>query len=477
MNAGPVTLEMLATKLDELLEIARRGSARFLTVQGAAEHTCLSSASIRHLLSAGRLTALCRSARPRSDRPAATRFGCPVGHAKAQKGKGYSMKVNAFTHSAADVKAAAKGRWPEILSNVAGIDAALLDGRGHPCPKCEGDDRFSLVDADAGAVLCRKCFFKKNGDGLAAVCWARGCDLPAAIKAVADYLWLDSSPNGKPKAGPVHRNPATYDYRNEAGELLLQVVRYEPKIFKQRRPKPDGGWVWSVKGVPVVPYLLPRLLAEPQRPVFVVEGEKDADSLAGIGVLATCNAGGAGKWTVEHAEFLRGRNVVIVPDNDDAGRNHAAQVVQSLHGIAASVRVVELPDLPPKGDVSDWINAGGTKEDLKQLANASPVVTPAGEPWPELESFGATILPGFPTHALPAVLREWVDAESQATQTPADLAGLLALAVCAACIARRVVVEPRPGCASKSTCTSRCCWTRAIASPLYLPTPRNHCAS
>jgi len=158
---------------------------------------------------------------------------------------------------------------------------------------------------------------------------------------------------------------------------VFQVVRFEPKDFRQRRPKSGGGWDWSVKGVRVVPYRLPELLAEPTRPVVVTEGEKDSDNLARIGVVATCNAGGAGKWTAEHSAFLRGRRVIVLADNDEAGRNHAQQVAQSLHGIAESVRIVELPGLPTKGDPSDWIAAGGTKEQLKRLAEAVPVWTPA----------------------------------------------------------------------------------------------------
>jgi hypothetical protein len=237
---------------------------------------------------------------------------------------------------------------------------------------------------------------------------------------------------------------ATYDYRDERGKLLFQVVRYDPKDFRQRCPKPGGGWVWSVKGVRVVPYRLPELLARPGDPVFVVEGEKDVDNLARIGVLATCNAGGAGKWTAEHAAFLGGRRVCVLCDNDDSGRKHLEQVVCSLHGIAESVRVVELPDLPAKGDVSDWIGTGGTKEELKRLTEAASVWAPgAAQPWPEIISLDTVSLPVFPTHALPGVLREWVEAESYATQTPADLAALLALAVCASTIARRVVIEPR----------------------------------
>lgn len=289
----------------------------------------------------------------------------------------------------------------------------------------EGEDGRALVKCHAG------CTFN-------AICGAVGLRV-VDLMPTADKLPAPSKPKGKP------RIVAQYDYRNEAGNVVFQVVRYEPKDFKQRRPDGKGGWTWSVKGVRVVPYRLPELLAEPARPVVVVEGEKDADALARMGVLATCNAGGAGKWTAEHAAFLRGRRVVVVPDNDAAGRNHAEQVAGSLQGIAELVRVVELPGLPDKGDVSDWIAAGGTKDELLRLAEAAPDWTPDAQPWPEIVSFDVLDLPEFPTEALPDVLRQWVEAESHATQTPADLAALLALAVCAACIARRVVVEPRRG--------------------------------
>jgi hypothetical protein len=224
-------------------------------------------------------------------------------------------------------------------------------------------------------------------DGRALVKCHAGCKTEAICAAVGlTVLDLMPTANMMPAAGktktkgtPTNGKPrivATYSYRDERGELLLQVVRFDPKDFRQRRPKPGGGWDWTIQGVRLVPYRLPELLAEPTRPVVVVEGEKDADNLARIGVLATCNAGGAGKWSADHAEFLRGRRVVIVPDNDDAGRKHAQQVAQSLHGIAESVRVVELPGLPTKGDASDWLAAGGKKDALKRLADAAPEWTP-----------------------------------------------------------------------------------------------------
>ncbi len=295
----------------------------------------------------------------------------------------------------------------------------------------EGEDGRALVNCHAGCKL----------DAICAAVGLRVVDLmPTADKLVA---LSNSKSNGKA------RIVAQYDYCDESGNLQFQVVRMEPKDFRQRRPNGKGGWNWSVKGTRIVPYRLPELLAQPSRPVVVVEGEKDCNNLAKIDLLATCNAGGAGKWTYDHSEFLRGRGVIILPDNDEAGRKHAQQVAQLLDGIAEWVCSVELPGLPNKGDVSDWIASGGTKGELKQLIKVAPKVTPTldelAESWLEIISFDVLKLPDFPTHALPTELKDWVEAESHATQTPPDLAALLAMSVCSACIARRVVVEPRPG--------------------------------
>ena len=187
-------------------------------------------------------------------------------------------------------------------------------------------------------------------------------------------------------AGAGHGNKqrkivATYDYADETGALLFQVVRYDhPKTFKQRRPDGRGGWVWNVKDVRQVPYRLPELLEAIalDHPVFVVEGEKDVEALARYGIAATTNAGGAGKWKTDFAEHFAGADVVVIPDNDDTGRNHANDVARSLAGIAARVRRLELPGLPDKGDVSDWFGAGGAVEVFNALADAAPDWTDAG---------------------------------------------------------------------------------------------------
>lgn len=204
-------------------------------------------------------------------------------------------------------------------------------------------------------------------------------------KAAVDWLKDQGFPIDDAGAAPARANGAvqpkakrrivkTYDYVDETGKLLFQVVRFEPKQFVQRRPskmsdppeKVKDGWVWSVKGVRQVPYRLPEILeaVAQDRPIFVVEGEKDADNLWALGIPATCNAMGAGKWPEGLSQSLAGADVVLLPDNDDVGEAHMAAVAADLATHASSVRLVHLPDLPPKGDVSDWLQAGHSADEL-----------------------------------------------------------------------------------------------------------------
>jgi hypothetical protein len=169
----------------------------------------------------------------------------------------------------------------------------------------------------------------------------------------------------------------TYRYVDETGELLYEVVRYEPKDFRQRRPDGKGGYIYELEGVRRVLYRLPELrTADESRPVFIPEGEKDVDNLYDNGLIATTNAMGAGKWRPEYTEALRGRNVVLLPDNDEPGQKHAETIARELCAAGASVKILKLPSLAPKGDVSDWIAAGGTKEQLLKLAMQAPDFEP-----------------------------------------------------------------------------------------------------
>ena len=159
---------------------------------------------------------------------------------------------------------------------------------------------------------------------------------------------------GQRRDGNKGRFVAKYDYVDDAGTLLYQVLRLEPKSFRQRRPDGNGGWIWELDQRRVL-YRWPDLLKYPDGTVFFCEGEKDADRVAGLGYCATTIA--AGKWTEECVTALAGRDVIILEDNDNAGRMKALATAQALHGTAKTIRIVSLPDLPEKGDVSDWLDA------------------------------------------------------------------------------------------------------------------------
>jgi len=164
-----------------------------------------------------------------------------------------------------------------------------------------------------------------------------------------------------------------YNYVDEDGTLLFQVIREqrkEGKKFYQRQPDGNGGWVNNIKGVKIVPYRLPEVIKAAQQGeiVFIVEGEKDVETLAEWGLVATTNPMGAGKWREDFNHYLKGACVVILPDNDEAGRKHVEKTARSLHGVAKTVKTVCLPVMQEHEDVTDWKeNYGGTKEALLEL--------------------------------------------------------------------------------------------------------------
>jgi hypothetical protein len=168
-----------------------------------------------------------------------------------------------------------------------------------------------------------------------------------------------------------------FHYYDENGELCYQVLRYEPRRFIQRRPEGDE-WVYKMDGVQPLPYRLPELLANPDAVVFIAEGEKCVEALRAHGFVATCNHGGARKWRDPLNKWFRGRKVVLLPDNDQPGIDHMRLVAGSLADIADEMRWVDLPGLPPKGDIADWLLEHDVAELRDLVRNAKPY-QPEGE--------------------------------------------------------------------------------------------------
>jgi hypothetical protein len=230
----------------------------------------------------------------------------------------------------------------------------------------------------------------------------------------------EAKPNGNSSAR--RHIVATYDYVDENGKLLFQVVRYDPKDFRQRRPDGHGGWIWNVDGIRQVPYRLPEIMKAiaDRLTVFIVEGEKDADALWRIGIPATCNPGGAGKWTPELNQYFCDADVVILPDQDPQSRNksgvplyhadgrpkftgqdHARDVAAKLANIASRVRILDLPGVPLKGDMADWIEAGGTADKLFRLTESN------SKPWAEYETPKGEVRPKATTKTDAAQSPDW----------------------------------------------------------------------
>lgn len=231
---------------------------------------------------------------------------------------------------------------------------------------------------------------KVAGDKVLVHCHA-GCKTPdvlAAANLTFRDLRLSSAGNGggEPRRAQV---VAAYDYVDADGTLVFQVVRYKPKTFRLRRPDGRGGWIDNVKRVNTrLPYHLDDLAGK--RTVAVTEGEKDCDRLRALDIPATTNAMGAGKWTEVHTRALvkaKVENVIVFADNDEAGKEHVRKVARSCAAVGLKVKIVRFPDLPAHGDLSDWLDSGHTREQLRDLVKTAPSVTaedlgPDGPPSP-----------------------------------------------------------------------------------------------
>ena len=326
-----------------------------------------------------------------------------------------------------------------ILDRLEGVKQA---GNGYTarCP-AHDDNRNSLsVSAGDDRRVLLRCHAGCTSE---AVCKAMGLELKDLFPAKT--------------ASGSKRIAATYDYTDESGEMLFQKVRYEPKDFRIRVPNGSGGWGWKMNGVRRVLYNLPAVIKSDI--VFICEGEKDCDLLAQYDHAATCNYDGAGKWDAGYNRHFTEKIVYILPDNDEPGRTHAANIYRQIEPVAAGCRIVELPGLPDKGDVSDFFANGGTIEQFNDAAadaaeglpesfqtataEAKPEAAACADEWEAIAPFDDMKLPDFPLDAMPVCLSGFaqiVREVSNSHQTPEDMTALLLMTIAAACLGGKVKV-------------------------------------
>jgi len=262
----------------------------------------------------------------------------------------------------ARVRDAAAGRWtPEILTAVGGIPQEVLDGKHHPCPHCGGRDRFRLIDAEAGAVLCNQCFNERNGDGFSTLMWLTGVDFPEAVRRVGNYLGIPSTNGhnghhadpldafcrskrvprdsaiayGATVAGDAVEFPSWYPDGTPASTFTVKPSSTSDKQRKGLWPKGGKAGLF-----------LPVVDGKARLPTagetwHILEGVKDAAALHGLGYLAvglpTC------QMSTKFAKGFRGAHVVLAPDLDSAGQDGADKTAARLYRLAASVRIARLP--------------------------------------------------------------------------------------------------------------------------------------
>lgn len=251
-----------------------------------------------------------------------------------------------------------------LLKNVSGSD-----NQYSACCPAHDDKHASLSvsKADGGRIL---------------LCCHAGCtaeNIVAALGLKMSDLFSNS------KHFQKRRIIAKYPYCDADGVLLFKKIRYQPKNFVLARPDGQGGWIYNMKGVKPVLYHLPDVIqgVSQKQPIFIVEGEKDADTLKSHGLIATSTFSGAGKgkWLKQYNDYLAHATAVIIQDNDDIGKQFAESIAESLRGIADSLKLIDLtqhwPELPEHGDISDVFMR--EKNDVQVLTELQNLIAQTSE--------------------------------------------------------------------------------------------------
>lgn len=260
--------------------------------------------------------------------------------------------------------------------------------RSHPCPCCGGYDqaprrhgvRCSGFLSDDGA-WCH-CSREEHAGGLMVnpkTCpptyahrLTGTCKCGVAHDGTISPVSVEGLESSRHRSRPGPPEPIGavdryYVYRDEGGVPVHRTVRFVPKQFRQQHCV-NGAWAWGLGDSVKYLYRLPEVMAAPAlSPVFWTEGEKDADNLAAINLVATSSPDGSKAWYGHFNQWLQDRRVILVEDNDEVGRWRVGKLRRPLLDVAASVQIVSFPDLPEGGDVTDWLAAGGTADELLAL--------------------------------------------------------------------------------------------------------------
>lgn len=418
------------------------------------------------------------------------------------------MRANPIIFTQHEVSAYYAARLPKLLRRG-------REWRG-ACPVHNGKDDNFAVEAENGRWFCHSTCGR--GGGILELEEAlSGGDFPIRKAEVFRLVgrtepeyrhsgtrtngnWAGTPPSKPTKPSGGWREVARYPYVDRDGGLLYEVVRYlKPdgdKTFIQCRPDGRGGSISNLNGIERVPFRLPELLNA--ETVFLPEGEKDVHTLEAWGLVASCNSGGSGnsKSYAEWADYFRDRHIVILSDNDEPGRKHAAAVAAALLSVAASVRIVELPGLPVKGDVSDWREAGGTIEQFRELTKTAAPMNAAAlselrvrwgladeetqsqatrvevaEDWPKLEPIQSELPPvqTFSEDLLPDSFRPLVADVTERMQVPMDYPAVVMVLCLAGAVNRRALIQPKANDTAWEVLPNL--WGGIIAPPGFMKSP------
>ena len=337
------------------------------------------------------------------------------------------------------VKAAAAGRWGDLLVSIGEFSPDILNGRHWPCPKCGGDDRFNAMKdvAQTGGVRCNQCFDKKNGDGLAAIQWRTGRPFGDVLQAVAEAVGVKPKLTKKTAGTDKHLEFLEWsEMTAKLWSLKKPGIQYEAlllagvKLAKYRKQyrvlvlpiwdgppgegKPVGYAMYDtgVGGLPIfdktgaiVEHVKIKTISGskpgwmgfvPPECHLVVKTEGPSDMLAVLsiappGVAVVCNAMGAKENPAKNpwiATVFAGRQAWVIHDADKPGQEGAANWSQAIARHAAECRNLTLPYVVTEShgkDVRDWLSEGHGWGDLENLAREATPIEAEAEPEPQAD--------------------------------------------------------------------------------------------